>query len=272
MTLKGKTIVITGASRGIGREMALRFAKDGANIVIAAKSNVPHPKLPGTIFTVADEVEKAGGKALPLRVDVREEAEVLAMAAAAMKAFGAIDALINNAGAIQLTPVAETALKRYDLMQNTNVRATFLCAQACLPYLALSTNPHILTLSPPISLKPKWFGGYLPYTISKYGMSMATIGMAEEFRRAGIAVNSLWPRTTIATAAIEFVMGEEGMKKSRKPAIMADAAYAILTSPSRELTGQHLLDEDFLRTKGVTDFAHYACEPGAKLMNDLYVE
>ena len=272
MTLKNKTIVITGASRGIGREMALRFAREGANIVIAAKSSVPHPKLPGTIFTVAEEVEKAGGKALPIKVDVKEELEVQAMAVAAMKEFGGIDALVNNAGAIALSPVTETSMKRYDLMQDTNVRAAFLCAQACLPFLTKSPNPHILNLSPPISLDPKWLAGHVAYTLSKYGMSLVTLGMAEEFRKMGIAVNSLWPRTLIATAAVKFVMGEEGMKASRLPAIMADAAYAILISPSRELTGKHLLDEDFLRTKGMSDFSGYHAVPGAKLRNDLYVE
>lgn len=271
MTLKGRTIVITGASRGIGREMALRFARDGANLVIAAKSNVPHPKLPGTIFTVADEVEKAGGRALPIRVDVKDENEVLAMAVAAAKEFGGIDALVNNAGAIQLSPVAETAVKRYDMMQDTNARAVFLCTQACLPYLVKSPNPHILNLSPPLNPHPRWIANQVAYTISKFGMSLATIGMAEEFRKLGIAVNSLWPRIIIATAAVKFLMGEEGMKASRSPEIMADAAYAILTTPSRELTGQLLLDEDFLRSRGVEDFSRFANSAG-KLTTDFYID
>lgn len=267
-----KTIIITGASRGIGREIALRFAADGANIVVAAKSNVPHPKLPGTIYTVAEEVEKAGGKALPIKVDVREEHDVYAMVEKTMSTFGGIDAVINNAGAIRLTTVADTPLKRYDLMQDTNVRATFLCTQAALPFLKKSANPHVLILSPPINMDKKWFAAHLPYTISKYAMSMCTIGMAAEFAEFGIAVNSLWPRTTIATAAITYLMGDEGLRVSRKPAIMADAAHAILNTPSRELTGQWLLDEDFLRTRGVGDFAPYAYAPANPLQPDLFLD
>lgn len=271
-TLAGKTIVITGASRGIGREIALRCARDGANIVVGAKSAEPHPKLPGTIFSVAEEVTREGGQALPIKVDVREEEEVRVCMEEAVKTFGGIDALINNAGAINLTTVETTPLRRYDLMHDTNARASFLCSQMALTHLKKATNPHIINLSPPISLDPKWYEKYTAYTLSKFGMSMCTIGMAAEFRPYGIAVNSLWPRTIVATAAIEWLMGEEGMKKSRKPAIMADAIYALLTTQSRELTGQFLLDEDFLRTRGVTDFTPYAVTPGAEPSKDIYVD
>ncbi|WP_415758831.1 SDR family oxidoreductase [Pseudomonas sp. LT1P18] len=274
MSLKGKTLFITGASRGIGREIALRAARDGANIVIAAKSAEPHPKLPGTIFSVAKEVEAAGGKALALQVDVRDEVAVREALAQAHEHFGAIDALINNAGAIKLTGVQHIELKRFDLMHQINTRAVLLCSQAALPYLK-KTNGHILNLSPPLNLATKWFAQYSPYTVTKYGMSMLTLGMSEEFASYGISVNSLWPQTMIATAAIEFQLGSrESFKHARTPAIMADAAYAILSSNGRSITGRLLIDEEILREHGVTEFDHYRFEPGTndKLMPDLFVD
>ncbi len=271
--LKNKTIVITGASRGIGRAIALKCAHDGANIVIAAKTSDVHPKLSGTIHTVAKEVEDAGGHALALQVDVREPEQVAHMAKQAAERFGGIDILVNNAGAIRLTGTAETPPRSFDLMMQVNVRATFLCAQACLPYLLKSANAHILNLSPPISLDPRWLQNNVAYTITKYGMSLCTVGMAAEFRDQGIAVNSLWPRTIIATAAINMLMGEEGMSTSRKPEIVADAAYTIFTGPKMELTGQLLLDEDVLKKyAGVTNFDQYASVPGSPLATDFYVE
>ena len=270
--LSGKTIIITGASRGIGQATALRCAAEGANIVIAAKTAEPHPKLPGTIFTVAKEVEQAGGKALPIQVDVRDESSVAAMVQKAVETFGGIDALINNAGAIQLTNTENTPIKRFDLMYCVNTRAVFLCTQAALPYLKKSTNPHVINLSPPISLDPKWYKDHLPYTLSKMGMTLCTLGLAAELKSHGIAVNSLWPKTTIATAAIAMVMGPEGLQKSRTPAIVADAIYEILITPGRELTGQTLLDEDFLRSRGVTNFAPYGANPKSPLMTDLFVD
>lgn len=271
MSLKGKTIIITGASRGIGREIALRAAKDGANIVIASKS-ASEGKLPGTIYSVAKEVEAEGGQALPLQVDVRLDDQVAEMTEKAAAQFGKIDALINNAGAIQLTPLAHTPPKRMDLMLDINVRATLMCSHFAIPHLKKAGGGHIITLSPPISMNPKWYGPHVAYTISKFGMSMATIGLAEELRRDNIAVNSLWPLTTIATAAIHMLMGERGMNESRTPAIMADAAYEILLSDPKALTGHTLLDEPFLRSRGYTDFDHYAVTPGAALVPDLYVE
>lgn len=271
-TLKGKTLFITGASRGIGRAIALRCARDGANIVIAAKSAEPHPKLPGTIYSVAEEVVAAGGQALPLLVDVRDEARVQAAMGEAAAHFGGIDAVINNAGAIGLTGVEATSVKRFDLMQSVNSRATFLCAQAALPWLKQAENPHIISLSPPINLNPRWLGLFAPYTLSKYGMTVLSLGMAEEFRSYGISVNTLWPATYIATAAVEANAGEEGLKHSRKPEIMADAAYAILCSPRLTLTGQSLLDEDILQQRGVTDLSGYACEPGSNLQRDFFLD
>jgi citronellol/citronellal dehydrogenase len=260
--LSGKTIVITGASRGIGRAMALRFARDRANIVVAAKSVKPHPKLAGTIVETAAAVEQVGGRALAVKTDVRAEDQVQAMAAAAVEAFGGIDALVNNAGAISLTAVETTPPKRYDLMQQINARAVFICSRAVLPYLKKSENPHILSLCPPLSLAPRWLRDHAPYTLSKYGMTLLSMGMAEEFRRYRIAVNCLWPRTIIATAAIEFAVGDRStLKYCRKPEIMADAAYAALTSSARELTGQCLIDEEFLRDRGITDFTPYANDP-----------
>ena len=245
--LSHKTVVITGASRGIGRAMALRFAREGARIVIAAKSAGPHPKLEGTISDVAREVEAAGGKALPFQLDVRLEARVAEMMSAAVEAFGGIDILINNAGAINLTSVEQTPIKRYDLMQSINSRAVFICSQAALPYLKSSANPHILNLSPPINLNKKWVKDFGPYTLSKYGMTLLTLAMSAEFAPYRIAVNSLWPQTAIATAAIEFVIGNRDFfKHCRKPDIVADAAYEIVTTTDRRLTGQTLTDEGIL--------------------------
>ncbi len=271
--LKNKTIFITGSSRGIGREIALRCARAGANIVIAAKSDQPHPKLPGTIHTVAKEVEEAGGKALAVKLDVRDDALVIATMKQAADHFGSIDILINNAGAIRLTNVENTPIKRYDLIHSVNDRAVLLCSQTALPYLKKSDHAHILNLSPPINLDPKWMKPYAPYTKTKYGMTLLTLGMAEEFRDYGIAVNSLWPRTTIATAAVKFEVGEAIMKRSRTPAIVADAAYEILCTTGLELTGSTKLDEDILREKGQTDFSQYEYVPGcSQLMKDLYVD
>lgn len=274
MSLQGKTLFITGASRGIGREIALRAAKDGANIVIAAKSAEAHPKLPGTIHSVAKEVEAAGGKALALQVDVRDEDAVRSALAQANEHFGGIDVLVNNAGAIKLTGVQHIELKRFDLMHQINTRAVLLCSQAALPYLKKSAG-HILNLSPPLNLANKWFAQFSPYTVTKYGMSMLTIGMSEEFASYGISVNSLWPQTMIATAAIEFQLGNrESFKQARTPAIMADAAHVILGSSARQITGRLLIDEEILREYGVTEFKHYRFEPDsdAALMPDLFID
>jgi len=272
MSLQGKTLFITGASRGIGREIALRAAREGANIVIAAKSAEPHAKLPGTIHSVAAEVEQAGGKALALQVDVRDENAVKVAMAQTAEHFGAIDALINNAGAIKLVGVEKLEPKRFDLMYQINSRAVMVCSQAALPYLKQSKG-HILSLSPPINLDPKWFANYGPYTTTKYGMSMLTLGMHEEFKKYGISVNSLWPKTVIATAAIEFEAGGPAvMKAARLPAIMADAAHAILSSSERSISGRLLIDEEILREQGQEDFEHYRYDPAGKLMNDLFVD
>ncbi|HEX5842904.1 MAG TPA: NAD(P)-dependent oxidoreductase [Pseudomonas sp.] len=273
MSLQGKTLFITGASRGIGREIALRAARDGANVVIAAKSAEAHPKLPGTIHTVAAEVEAAGGKALALQLDVRDEVAVKAAMARAAEHFGGIDALVNNAGAIRLKGVEHLEPKRYDLMFQINTRAVMVCSQAALPYLKQSAGGHILSLSPPLNLDPKWFASYGPYTTTKYGMSMLTLGMHEEFRKYGISVNSLWPKTVIATAAIEFEAGGPAvMKAARLPAIMADAAHAILSSSERSISGRLLIDEEILREQGQSDFEQYRYDPAGKLMNDLFVD
>jgi NAD(P)-dependent dehydrogenase (short-subunit alcohol dehydrogenase family) len=272
MSLQGKTLFITGASRGIGREIALKAAADGANIVIAAKSAQAHPKLPGTIYSVAEEVVAAGGQALPLKLDVRDEDAVKAAMAQAAAHFGTIDAVINNAGAIRLRGVEHLEPKRYDLMFQINTRAVMVCSQAALPYLKQSRG-HILSLSPPLNLDPKWFASYAPYTSTKYGMSMLTLGMHEEFMKYGISVNALWPRTLIATAAIEFEAGgPAAMKAARLPAIMADAACAILSSQERQISGRLLIDEDILREQGVSDFEHYRYDPAGKLMTDLFVD
>jgi len=269
--LKDKVIFITGASRGIGREIALRCARDGAKIVIAAKTDQPHPKLEGTIHSVAKEVEKAGGSALPILLDVREESMVHEAVAKTVAAFGGIDILINNASAISISPTLETSMKRFDLIFSVNVRGTFLCSQACIPHLKQAKNPHILNLSPPLNMQAKWFKDHLAYTMSKYGMSMCTLGMAEEFQSAGIAVNSLWPRTTIATAAIAFNFPKEILNASRKPSIMADAAYEILIRDSRKTTGNFFIDEDLLKESGIKDFNQYALDPKVPLYTDLFV-
>ena len=273
--LSNKTIIITGASRGIGRAMALRFARDGANIVIAAKSDRPHPKLKGTIHTVAEEVVTAGGKALPFKLDVQREDQVASMMQAAVDEFGGIDALVNNAGAISLTTVEKTTIKRYDLMQSINSRAVFICAHSALPFLKASSNPHILSLSPPINLNIKWLKNHAPYTLSKYGMTMLSLGMSEEFEPYGIAVNCLWPRTAIATAAIEFVVGNRDLfKNCRTPEIMADAAYEILITENRQLCGQTLIDEQLLQERGHTDLKRYAVDPAntEQLLPDFFLE
>ena len=271
-SLAGKTLFITGASRGIGREIALRAARDGANVAIAAKTAEPHPKLAGTIHSVAEEVEGAGGHALAIQLDVRDEGAIAAAIAQAAARFGGLDILVNNASAISLTPTAATPAKRFDLMMGVNARATFLCSQAAIPHLAKSANAHILNLSPPLAMRAKWFAGHVAYTMSKYGMSMCTLGMSEELRPLGIAVNSLWPRTTIATAAIAVHFPEEVSKASRHPAIVADAAHAILTSDARANTGNFYIDEEVLRKAGVVDLDRYAVTPGATLYDDLFVE
>jgi citronellol/citronellal dehydrogenase len=269
-TLKGKTIFITGASRGIGRSIALRCARDGANVAIAAKTAQPHPKLQGTIHSVAAEVEAAGGRALPLQLDIRDEAAVEAAVRRTAQTFGGIDVLVNNASAIGLTGTLGTPMKRYDLMQGINTRGTYACSQACLPYLLKAENAHILTLSPPLNLDARWFAPHLAYTIAKYGMSFCTLGMSREFAAQGVAVNSLWPRTTIATAAVE-VFFPESVQASRKPGIMADAAYLIVTSDSRTTTGRFFIDEDVLRASGITDLEAYAVTPGARLHQDIFL-
>lgn len=274
MSLQDKTLFITGASRGIGREIALRAAREGANIVIAAKSAEPHAKLPGTIHSVAAEVEEVGGKALALQVDVRDENAVKAAMAQAAEHFGGIDALINNAGAIKLVGVEKLEPKRFDLMFQINTRAVMVCSQAALPYLKQSSNGHILNLSPPLNMDSKWFAQHGPYTVTKYGMSMLTLGMSEEFKKYGISVNSLWPKTMVATAAIEFELGSrDAFKRARLPAIMADAAHAILSSQGRSITGRLLIDEEILREQGVSDFEHYRFDPqGGALIADLFVD
>ena len=271
-TLQGRTVFITGGSRGIGKAIALRAAKDGANVVIAAKTAEPHPKLPGTIYTAAEEVEAAGGKALACVVDIRQEALVEAAVQKTIETFGGIDILINNASAIQLTGTLQTPMKRYDLMHSVNVRGTYLTSQKCLPHLLKSENPHILNLSPPLNMEEKWFKNHVAYTMAKYGMSMCVLGMAGEFRKKGVGVNALWPRTTIATAAIKNIVGgEEMMKRSRTPEIMADAAHWILTQDAKECTGNFFIDEDLLRESGVTDFENYSVVPGAELFPDFFI-
>jgi citronellol/citronellal dehydrogenase len=271
-SLKGKTLFITGASRGIGLAIALRAARDGANIAIAAKTAEPHPKLAGTIYTAAAEIERAGGRSLPLVVDVREEAQVAAAAQRCAEHFGGIDVCVNNASAINLAPTAEIDMRRYDLIQQINTRGTFVTTRACLPFLKRAANAHVLTLSPPLDLRPQWFAPHLAYSLSKYGMSLCMLGMAEEYRAAGIACNALWPRTTIATAAVEFALGGPAMmRRSRKPEIVADAAHVILTRPARECTGRFLIDDSVLYEAGVRDFDAYSVEPGATLLADLFV-
>jgi citronellol/citronellal dehydrogenase len=271
--LKGKTLFITGASRGIGKAIALRAARDGANVVVAAKTSVEHPKLPGTIHTAAAEIEAAGGRALACVVDVRFEDQIQKAVQLAVHAFGGIDILVNNAGAIRLTGTAETPLKQFDLMHQVNVRATFACTQACLPHLRRSGNPHILNLCPPLQLAAKWFAPHLAYTLSKYGMTLCVLGQAQEFRTDGIAVNALWPRSIIATAAVRNLLGgEAAMQRARRPEILAEAAWHILRRPSRECTGNFFLDEEVLRAAGMRDFESFAVSPGQELLPDLFVE
>ncbi len=272
MSLNGKTLFVTGASRGIGLAIALRAARDGANIAIAAKTAEPHKHLPGTIYSAAEEIEKAGGKALPLIVDVRDEASVYEAVEKTVAAFGGIDVCVNNASAIQLTGTLATDMKRYDLMNQVNARGTYLTSKACIPHLKKAANPHVLMLSPPLDMSPKWFQGHVAYTMAKFGMSMCVLGMAEEFREDGIAFNALWPRTGIATAAIQFALaGDEGMKACRTPEIMADAAHAIFEKPSREFTGNFLIDDSFLYAEGERDFDKYRVDPTTKLMPDFFV-
>lgn len=271
-TLRNKTLFVTGGSRGIGKAIALRAARDGANVVIAAKTAEPHPKLEGTIYTSAREIEEAGGRALPLIVDIRCEDQIRGAVEKGVETFGGIDVLVNNASAIFLAGVEETPMKRFDLMHQVNVRGTFAASQACLPHLKKADNPHILVLSPPPRLESKWFASHLAYTLSKYGMSMCVLGMSEEFRAHGIAVNALWPRTIIATAAVQNLLGgESSIRRSRKPEIMADAAYIVLTRNSRETTGNFFVDEEVLASEGITDLAKYATEPGAGLIQDLFL-
>lgn len=271
-TLAGKTLFITGASRGIGLAIALRAAREGANVTIAAKTTEPHPKLSGTIYTAAEEIERAGGKALPLAVDIRDENQIAAAVAKTVETFGGIDILVNNASAIHLSGTVATPMKRYDLMHSINTRGTFACSQACIPHLKNASNPHILNLSPPLNMEAKWFAPHVAYTMAKFGMSMCVLGMAEELKPEGIAVNALWPRTIIATAAVQNLLGgDEVVKRSRTPEIMGDAAYAILTKPSREFTGNFCIDEDFLRSEGVTDFDKYQVTPGAELLPDFFI-
>ncbi|HET9701405.1 MAG TPA: NAD(P)-dependent oxidoreductase [Burkholderiales bacterium] len=270
--LKDRTVFITGSTRGIGRAIALRLARDGANIVITGKTSEPHPKLAGTIHTVAREVEEAGGRALALQLDVRDEATVEAAVARTVESFGGIDILVNNASAISLTPTLDTNMKRFDLMFGVNVRGTFAMSRACIPHLRNGRNPHILTLSPPLNMQARWFKDHVAYTMSKYGMSMCTLGMSAELAPLGVAVNSLWPRTTIATAAIEAHFPPEMIKASRTPEIMADAAHAIFCRDSRKATGNFYLDEEVLRAEGVSDFGAYAVSPGHPLQVDLFVD
>ena len=272
MSLAGKTLFITGASRGIGLAIALRAAKDGANIAIAAKTAEPHKHLPGTIYTAAEEIERAGGKALPLVVDVRDEANVLEAVEKTAAAFGGIDICVNNASAIQLTGTLATDMRRYDLMHQVNARGTFLASKACLPHLKQASNPHVLMISPPLDMSSRWFGTHVAYTMAKFGMSMCVLGMAAEFKDDGVAFNALWPRTGIATAAIQFALGGEGgMRQCRKPEIMADAAHAIFEKPARTFSGNFLIDDTFLDGEGVRDFEVSRVDPTRPLMPDFFV-
>ncbi|UCC20240.1 MAG: NAD(P)-dependent oxidoreductase [Promethearchaeota archaeon] len=271
-TLKGKTIFITGASRGIGKAIALRAAADGANIAVVAKTKDPHPKLPGTVYSAVEDIKSTGGNAIPCITDIRFQEQVQAAVRATVDKFGGIDILINNASAINLSPTLEIEMKRYDLMFSVNVRGTFLCSKLCIPYLREAENPHILNMSPPLNMDPKWFKNNLSYTMAKYGMSMCVLGMAEEFRKDGIAVNALWPKTPIATAAVRNLLGGEStVKHSRKPEIVADAAYLILTKSSRECTGNFFIDEEILIEHGITKFEKYSVDPNTKLYLDFFL-
>ncbi len=272
MTLAGKTLFVTGASRGIGLAIALRAARDGANIAIAAKTADPHPKLEGTIYSAASAIEAAGGSPLPLIVDVRDEASVLAAVEQTVAKFGGIDICVNNASAIQLTGTLQTDMKRYDLMHQINTRGTFLTSKACIPHLKRAANPHVLNLSPPLDMKPQWFGSHVAYTMAKFGMSMCVLGMAEEFRGDGIAFNALWPRTGVATAAIRNALaGDEGMLMCRTPAIMADAAYWIFNQPAKSCTSNFFIDDVVLYAAGERDFDKYRVDPTKPLMPDFFV-
>jgi citronellol/citronellal dehydrogenase len=271
-TLQGKTVFITGSSRGIGKAIGLAAARDGANVVVTGKSEVPNPKLAGTIQSAAEEIERAGGKALALKLDVRDEGQIREATSAAAKRFGGIDVLVNNASAIFLAGTAETPAKRYDLMHEVNARGTFLASQACLPYLEKAKNPHILNLSPPLDLRAKWFAPHVAYTMAKFGMSMCVLGMAAELADRGIAVNALWPRTIIDTAALNLIGGAELARHARKAEIVADAARFILLRDSRKCTGNFFIDDEVLREEGVTDLSRYASVPGGELVPDLFVE
>ena len=272
LSLAGKTLFITGASRGIGLAIALRAARDGANIAIAAKTEKPHPKLAGTIYTAAEEIERAGGKALPLVVDVRDEVMVKDALSQTAARFGGIDIVVNNASAIAVTPVVDTEMKRFDLMHQINARGTFVMSKWAIGYLEKAANPHILMISPPLDMKEKWFAPHTAYSMAKFGMSLVVLGLAGELRPKGIAVNALWPRTVIATAAVQNLLGGETMmQRARKPEIMADAAYAIFSKPAREFTGRFLIDDSFLVENGVRDFNHYAVDPTQQLAADFFV-
>lgn len=271
-TLNGKTLFITGGTRGIGLAIALRAAKDCANIVIAAKTDTPHPSLPGTLDTAIAEIEQAGGKALAIKTDIRDEAQIAAAVEQTVAHFGGIDILVNNASAINLTGTLETPMKRYDLMHQVNARGTFATSQACLPHLLKADNPHILNLSPPLSMKPNWFKDHCAYTMAKYGMSLCVLGMAEEFRDQGVAVNALWPRTVIYTAAIAMLEGMVKPENCRTAEIVSDAAHAILTRDSRSCSGNFFIDEEVLREEGVTDFNQYAMDPSKQLLPDFFLD
>jgi citronellol/citronellal dehydrogenase len=271
--LKNRTLFITGGSRGIGLAIGKRAAQDGANVVIAAKTTKAHPKLPGTIYTAAEEIEEAGGKALAIQCDIRSEEQVVEAVEKGAETFGGIDICINNASAISLTPTLQTDMKRFDLMHQINTRGTFLVSKTCIPYLLKSDNPHILNLSAPLNMEEKWFAPHVAYTMAKFGMSMCVLGMAGEFHEQGIAVNALWPRTTIATAAVQNLLGgEELARRSRKPEIMGDAAHVILTRPSREFTGNFCIDDEVLESAGVTDLSGYAVDPSVELVPDFFVD
>jgi len=274
-TLQGKTLFITGASRGIGKAIGLRAARDGARVAVVAKTSAPHAKLPGTIFTAAEEIRAAGGEALPLAVDIRDEDQVRGAVEMVVAAFGGIDILVNNASAISLTGTLETPLKRFDLMHQVNTRGTFLCSQACLPHLQRAANPHILNLSPPLNLEARWFAPHVAYTMAKYGMSLCVLGMAEEFRGQGIAVNALWPRTAIATSAVQNLLGgAEAVRRCRRPEILADAAHIILCRDSRQCSGNFFVDEEVLAGAGITDLSAYRADPAtpeAELLPDFFL-
>ncbi len=270
-SLDGRTVFITGASRGIGRAIGVACARQGANVVVAAKTKVPHPKLPGTIFDAAEEMQRAGGRALAVECDIRSEEQVAAAVSRAVETFGGIDVLVNNASAIHIADTASTPMKRWDLMHQVNVRGTFLATQACLPHLARGRSPHVLVLAPPPALEARWYANHLAYSLAKFGMSLCVLGLAEELRDRGIGVNGLWPRTVIATAALNLLGGDETARHGRHPEVVADAAVAILRRDPRTCTGNFFVDEDVLREEGVTDLGKYAVAPGTELMTDLFL-